>query len=111
MLFRLTLQSLLVFGLTCVSEARTPRGRQLTGTIQQLDLESRHAVFQPLGTDPVKFVWVKYTDFIACGSFVDSSHLSKGDHVKIVLHRPFFGDPFVTKVVFLDCPKAHTVGK
>ena len=93
----------LLIGTAPVSHARSPQGRHLTGTIQQADATTCHAVL--LTNDKstsVSFVWNKRTDFVAGAEFVPASRLSRGAPVEIILHRPFFGEPFVSKVMFLN---------
>ena len=93
----------LLIGAAPVSHARSPQGRHLTGTIQQADTTTCHAVL--LTNDKstsVSFAWNKNTDFVAGTEFVPASRLSRGASVEIILHRPLFGEPFVTKVVFLN---------
>ena len=93
----------LVVGPVPASHALTPQGRHLTGTIHQADAKNCRAVL--LTTDKsqsISFIWNKRTDFVAGTEFVPASRLSRGASVEIILHRPFFGEPFVTKVIFLN---------
>ena len=93
----------LLIGTAPVSHARSPQGRHLTGTIQQADAKTCHAVLLPSDkTKSILFIWNKHTDFVAGKEFVPASRLTRGAPVEIILHRPFFGEPFVTKVIFLN---------
>lgn len=92
----------LLIGAAPASHARSPQGRHLSGTIQQADATTCHAVLLTNDKSSVSFVWNKSTDFVAGTEFVPASRLSRGAHVEIILQRPFFGEPFVTKVVFLN---------
>ena len=92
----------LLIGAAPASHARSPQGRHLTGTIQQADATTRHAVLLTNDKSSVSFAWNQNTDFVAGTEFVPASRLSRGAPVEIILHRPFFGEPFVTKVVFLN---------
>ena len=92
----------LLIGAAPASHARSPQGRHLTGTIQQADATTRHAVLLTNDKSSVSFIWNKNTDFVAGTEFVPASRLSRGVPVEIILHQPFFGEPFVTKVVFLN---------
>ncbi len=96
----------LLIGAAPASHARTPQGRHFTGTIQQADATTCHAVL--LTNDKstsVSFVWNRNTDFVAGTELVSASRVTRGAPVEIIVHRPFFGEPFVTKVIFLDSAK------
>ena len=92
----------LLVGAAPVSHARSPQGRHLTGTIQQADTTTCHAVLLTNDKSSVSFAWNKNTDFVAGSEFVPASRLTHGTPVEIILHRPLFGEPFVTKVIFLN---------
>ena len=93
---------ILIIGVTPASHALNPQGRHLSGTIQQADAKTCRAVlFISDQAKPVAFIWNKHTDFVAGKEFVPASRLARGASVEIILHRPFFGEPFVTKVIFL----------
>ena len=92
-----------LLGLAPASHAWTPHGRHHTGTIQQVNAKARRAVLLPAdGSKPMTFIWNRFTEFVAGSGFVEASSMTKGAQVKIILHRPFFGEPFVTKVVLLS---------
>ena len=92
----------LLVGAAPASHARSPQGRHVIGTIQQADATTCHAILLTSEKSSVSFVWNKSTDFVAGTEFVPASRLSRGAPVEIILHRPFFGEPFVTKVIFLN---------
>ena len=92
----------LLIGAAPVSHARSPQGRHLTGTIQQADATTCHAVLLTNDKSSVSFAWNKNTDFVAGTEFVPASRLSRRAPVEIILHRPLFGEPFVTKIIFLN---------
>ncbi len=83
--------------------AITPQGRHHTGTIQKVDTSAREVEMlrEDNGT-PITFVWNKLTTFVTDTSMADSAILKKGARVEIILHRPFFGRPFVAKVRLLS---------
>ena len=91
-----------LIGAAPVSHAHSPQGRHLTGTIQQADATTCHAVLLTNDKSSVSFAWNKNTDFVAGTEFVPASRLTHGTPVEIILHRPFFGEAFVTKVIFLN---------
>ena len=98
----------LVVGPVPASHALTPQGRHLTGTIQQADAKNCRAVL--LTTDKpqsISFIWNKRTDFVAGTKLVPASKLITGTQIEIILHRPLFGEPFVTKVIFLNLETKH----
>ena len=96
---------MLVASLVTTGHALTPHGRRHTGTIQSVDHANRRAVLLSVDdTKPITFIWNKHTDFIAGTSFVKASSMLNGSRVEITLHRPFFGEPFITKVVLFDSP-------
>lgn len=92
-----------LLGFAPASHALTPHGRHHTGIIQQVTAETRHAVLLPAdNSKPITFLWNKHTEFVAGSGFVEASSMTKGSRVEIILHRPFFGEPFVTKVILLS---------
>ena len=83
--------------------ARTPQGRHITGTVQQVDFNGSRAVIIPGdSTKAVSFAWNRHTVFAAGENIVPATRLANGVRVEVILHSPFFGEPFATKVVFLD---------
>ena len=93
------------------SHARAPRGRQRTGNIQQVDAPTRHVVL--LAADDGKritFTWINRTMFVANNRVADAAILTRGVQVQITLHRPIFGEPFVTRVILLNLPRADNPG-
>ena len=86
--------------------AITPQGRHITGTIQTVDASAREAQMLPQdNATPVTFVWNKLTTFVTAASMADATILKKGARVEVILHRPFFGKPFVAKVTLLPTNK------
>jgi len=87
--------------------ALTPHGRHVTGTVQKVDAGAREVELLPADTrTPVTFLWDRQTTFIAGLQTVDAAMLKKGARVDVILHVPFFGKAFVTKVALLPRDRA-----
>lgn len=84
------------------AQAHSPRARELLVTVQSMRPEARAIVVIPIGEGtPHEFVWTKSTQFIEDWRFVDASMLKKGMKAKIYYHTPFFGMPYVSKIMWL----------
>lgn len=83
------------------AEARPPRARELCGVIQAIDLQTRTvAVQSPKQGQPATFAVKGDTKFIKDWKFTDSTSLKAGLRACVYYHSPFFGKPFVTKIVW-----------
>jgi hypothetical protein len=93
----------LLANFTISAEAMSPHGRHITGIIKSVDARTREVEMlrEDKGT-LIKFVWNKWTDFIANGQFAAPTILKKGVRVEVIHHQPFFGSPFVRKVTLLS---------
>jgi Cu/Ag efflux protein CusF len=101
-----TLPLLIAFCFTLLTAtpaaAKSPRGTHITGTIQKVDASTREVeLLQEDTRTPITFVWNRLTTFVTGTSMADAAILKKGARVEIILHRPFFGKPFVAKVTLL----------
>lgn len=47
----------------------------------------------------LSFVWISRTLFVANMQVVDAAILEPGANVEVIYRQPFFGQPFVTKVI------------
>lgn len=90
-----------VFALPPGAEAHAPRARELCGIIQSTDSQSGTLTIQtPRRIAPATFVIKRDTRFIKDWKFTDAGSLKEGLRVCVYYHSPFFGKPFVTKVVW-----------
>lgn len=90
--------------------AHNPTGRRRTGTIEQVDLQTQRLTFRADREDKAKtFVWNKRTRFVREISFVEASALRSGTRADVTVHSPFFGEPFVSRVIlFQPAPAARS---
>lgn len=80
--------------------ALTPRGRDTAGVIERLNENTKtFQLRRSKDAPPMTLTWNSRTRFIEGAQFVDASKLRKGTPVSVIYHSPFFGNPFVTKVV------------
>lgn len=83
------------------AEAHAPRARELCGVIQSIDSQSGTLTIQtPKENAPAAFVIKRDTRFIKDWKFTDSAALKDGMRACVYYRSPFFGKPFVTKVVW-----------
>ena len=104
---RVTKAVLTSVALLCLSGAdawaHAPRARELCGVIQTIDRKNRTLIVQsPKRDRPLKVVWRRDTDFIQDGKLVSADTLKAETRGCVYYHSPFFGKPFVTKVVWTD---------
>ena len=84
-----------------VAQAHSPRPRELIVSIQTLRVETQTlVVVSAKAKSPREFVWYKSTRFIENNHFVDTAALKEGMQVTVYYHSPFFGKPWITKVVW-----------
>jgi hypothetical protein len=84
------------------AEALPPTGRTRTGVIETVNTESRQFRFAtPDSSAPRELTWNKRTRFVQGGRFVEPIALRARTRAQVVYHVPFFGPPFVTKVILL----------
>lgn len=84
------------------ASARTHPGTHLTGTILKVDAGMQEVEMQ--GEDNgtlIKFTWSSRTAFFANGQAADAAIVKKGARVDVIYHMPFFGKPWVAKIVVL----------
>lgn len=83
------------------AEARPPRARELCGVVQAIDLQTRTLTIQSPKRDmPATFAVKGDTKFIKDWKFADSAALKAGLRACVYYRSPFFGKPFVTKIVW-----------
>lgn len=93
--------------LLCLSSAdswaRPPRAREACGVVQTIDREARTLTLVPeKGTRPLVVVWKKDTKFLKSWNFESAAALGEGVRACVFYRSPFFGKPFVTKVVWIN---------
>jgi hypothetical protein len=93
--------------LLCLSAAngwaRPPRARELCGVVQSIDPQTRTLTIQsPRRDEPLAAVWKRDTTFLRNWKSAGSAALKQGQRACVYYHSPFFGKPFVTKVVWAD---------
>ena len=104
----LGLALLLTVAICADAEAHSPTGRRRTGTIENVDHSARQLTFRADREEkPKTYVWNKRTRFVREISFVEASALSKGARADVTVHLPFFGEPFVSRVI-LVAPAARS---
>ena len=81
--------------------AHTTRSRPASGVVESLDAATRTMVFAPAtGTAPHQLVITRQTKFIHDWQFASAGEVKPGTKAVIYYRTPFFGKPFVTKVVW-----------
>lgn len=94
---------LLGIGFIADAAAIPPTGRRRTGTIEHVDSSTRQLTFRANREErPRVFIWNKRTRFVRNVNFVEPSALHAGARADVTYHSPFFGEPFVSRVVLLE---------
>ncbi len=97
------LTALLFIGFFHDAAAIPPTGRRHTGTIEYVDLQTQHLAFRADREEKAKtYIWNKRTRFVREISFVEASELRSGTRADVTVHSPFFGEPFVSRVILLQ---------
>ena len=106
---RIVLAALLSLAVIPDAAARNPTGRRRTGTIEHVDPQTQRLTFRADREDKARtYVWNKRTRFVRESSFVEASALRSGTRADVTVHSPFFGDPFVSRVIlFQPAPAAR----
>lgn len=93
---------LVLFSAT-VANAHTARSRPACGVIERLDLTSRTMHFSPKdGKAPTKLALTSRTKFVQNRRFAPADELKDGTRALVYYRTPFFGKPFVTKVIWVN---------
>ena len=83
--------------------AHTVRSRPGSGTVEVLDMETRTVKFAPAnGKAPTELALTRQTKFIHDWHFAPASELKPGTKAVVHYRTPFFGRPFVTKIVWVN---------
>ena len=81
--------------------AHTTRSRPVEATVESVGLDNRTLTIAPTkGKGPSVLALTRQTKFIHNWKFAPASELKKAAHATVYYRTPFFGKPFVTKVVW-----------
>jgi hypothetical protein len=81
--------------------AHTTLSRSASGVVESLDASTRTLLFTPAkGQVPRQLVVTRQTKFIHDWQFASAGEVKPGTKAVIYYRVPFFGKPFVTKVVW-----------
>lgn len=80
--------------------AKQPRARPAEGKVLFLDRDTKSFVFKPDKKRPMVLDWTKDTRFVHNWQSTNAVGLREGLSATIYYHSPFFGNPYVTKVVW-----------
>ncbi len=81
--------------------AHTVLSRPASGVIETLDSGTRTVLFAPTtGQAPRQLVITRQTKFIHDWQFASAGEVKPGTKAVIYYRTPFFGKPFITKVVW-----------
>lgn len=85
------------------ANAHTVRSRLACGIVERLDLATRTAHFAPThGKAPTELALTSQTQFVHNWHFAPADELKHGTRAVVYYRTPFFGKPFVTKVVWVN---------
>ncbi|MCL4787886.1 MAG: hypothetical protein KJ070_14020 [Verrucomicrobia bacterium] len=85
------------------ANAHTVRSRPACGVVERLDMASRTVQFSPNhGKAPTDLALTSQTKFIRNWHFAPADELKDGTRAVVYYRTPFFGRPFVTKVVWVN---------
>ena len=85
------------------AEARPPRARQVVAVVQTINSDKRTlSLIYPQGRGPRELIWNSATKFLRDWKFVPASELKDGTRATVYYHSPFFGKPFVAKIVWIN---------
>jgi len=91
----------LLMALAWPAAAHTVRSRPASGVIESLDSDTRTVLFKPAtGHAPTRLVVTRQTKFIHDWQFTSAGEVKPGTKAVIYYRTPFFGKPFITKVVW-----------
>lgn len=98
-----TLVLALAVGIPTPAMARPPMGRRISGIVQKTNAQTRETeILRTDNGEPLGFVWISRTIFLANAQVVNAAILEPGAKVEVIYRQPFLGRPFVTKVTFLS---------
>jgi hypothetical protein len=84
-----------------LAQAHSVHATEVEAIVQSIRIEARTLVIISAKTkSPREMVWNKSTSFVEDNHFADATKLRARIHVKLYYHSPFFGKPYLTKVVW-----------
>ena len=92
---------LMVALMTLNAAAHTPRAREAIASVQTINYDKRTLWLTDLqGRGPREMIWHSDTIFLRDWKVVSATELKEGTHARVYYHSPFFGKPFITKVIW-----------
>ncbi len=83
--------------------AHTTRSRPVEATVEAVSLDNRTLTIAPTkGKGPSFLTLTSQTKFIHNWKFAPASELKTAAHATVYYRTPFFGKPFVTKIVWIN---------
>lgn len=96
------LLGLVLFSATAVN-AHTCRSRLACGVVERPDKVGRTVQFSPKdGKAPTELALTNQTKFVHSWHFAPADELKDGTRAVVYYRTPFFGKPFVTKLVWVN---------
>ena len=97
--------STLLLALFCFASndalAHTVQAHEVHAVIESIDFQkSTLALTYLQERGPQKLIWKTATQFLRDRKLVPATELNEGTKVRVYYHSPFFGKPFVTKIVW-----------
>ncbi len=90
----------IVAATTPFAAALPTTGRHISGTVENVDAQNKEATLRPENKgSAVSFIWNKRTTFSTATRPADASILKTGRGMKTIYHSPFFGKPYVSRVI------------
>ena len=89
------------------SWASSPRSREKCGVVQSIDREPRALTLMPSKNGKaLTFVWNNQTRLIHNGKFDSADSLKEGTQICAYYRSPFFGKPYLKKIVWQNADQA-----
>lgn len=86
---------------TVSAKAHSPRSREMPAVIHSSNHDQRTVSLDcPQRRGPRELVWNSHTQFLRDWKFVPATELKDGIRVTVYYRSPFFGKPFVTKIIW-----------
>ena len=97
----------LVIGVLCFATATTwarpPRAREVCGVLRSIDRDASTLTLAPeKGERPLVVIWKSDTKFLKNHKFGSADALKEGVHACVFYRSPFFGKPFVMKIIWVN---------
>ena len=88
---------------TTPASAHTVRARPASGVVETLDVANHSVKFSAKnGKAPTSLALTSRTEFIHNGHFAAPDELKDGTKAVVYYRTPFFGKPFVTRIVWFN---------